>query len=610
MNENIKQKLSLLPSCPGSYQMLDAGGNIIYVGKAVNLKNRVSSYFVNLSSHNEKTKALVKNIADFNYIVTPTELDALCLEANLIKKHQPYYNILLKDGKQFAYIKINTKAPYPKIEVVRKVKNDGFKYFGPYFNGVYYKEIIELISYAFNLRTCNFKFSAEKPLKRPCLNFDMGLCCAPCVNKVSQQEYLSKVKQTIDFLNGNTLNIKQILTQKMQHFASKQNFETALIYRNLLNTVNKLDNKVHTQLTSTLEGDVIGFCTNGVYSCVSVATIISGKILGVENFILNSVSENSGEIIAEFLTQYYTSNKIIPKQILVPCQIKDSEILKQYLTSLKGTNVNIVYVQKGEKKKVVEIANQNAEEFLQKNIEKEKQQELLTLGACKQLQEYLGLKELPLRIEGYDISNISGTNKVASMVVFINGKPAKQHYRKFKIDDIEGQNDFACMNEVLLRRANELKKATDLSFSQKPNLILIDGGKGQLSSALASIKPNIDCDVISLAKRLEEVFKPNSSVPIVLSHSTYALRLLQRVRDESHRFAITFHRQRRNKQTLKNTLGEIKGIGKTKQQHLFNHFKSFEKIKNASVYELMQVNRISKTDAVNIFNFYHKDISE
>lgn len=607
MNENIRQKLADLPQCAGSYQMLDKGGNIIYVGKAVNLKNRVSSYFVNTRSHNEKTKALVKNIADFTYIVTPTELDALCLEANLIKQHQPYYNILLKDGKQFAYIKINTKAPYPKIEVVRKVKNDGYKYFGPYFNGVYYKEIIELISYAFNLRTCNFNFSETKPLKRACLNFDMGLCCAPCVNKVSQQEYSNKVKLAIDFLNGNTATVKQILTQKMQHFASLQNFETALIYRNLLATVNKLDNKVHTQLTSTLECDVIGFCTNGIYSCISVATVKSGKILGVENFIINSVSENAGEIISEFLTQYYTQNKIIPKQIFVPYLIKDADVLKQYFTTLKGNVVNIVHVQKGEKKKLIEIANQNAEEFLQKNIEKEKQQELLTLGACKQLQEYLNLKEMPLRIEGYDISNISGTNKVASMVVFINGKPAKQHYRKFKIDDIEGQNDFACMNEVLERRANELKKATDLSFSQKPNLILIDGGKGQLSSALASIQPNIDCDVISLAKRLEEVYKPNNPIPVILNHSTYALRLLQRVRDESHRFAITFHRQRRNKQTLKNTLSEISGIGKTKQQHLFNHFKSFEKIKNASIYELMQASRISKTDAINIYNFYHKE---
>ena len=607
MNENIKQKLSSLPSCPGSYQMLDAGGNIIYVGKAVNLKNRVSSYFVNTRSHNEKTKALVRNIADFTYIITPTELDALCLEANLIKKHQPYYNILLKDGKQFAYIKINTKAPYPKIEVVRKVKNDGYKYFGPYFNGVYYKEIIELISYAFNLRTCNFKFSEEKPLKRACLNYDMGLCCAPCINKVSKEEYSKQVKLAIDFLNGNTSTVKQVLTEKMQNFASKQNFETALIYRNLLNTVSKLENKVHTQLTTAIDCDVVGYSNNGAYACVSVATVIKGKILGVENFIINPLSNNESEIISEFLTQYYTANKIIPKQLFLPCEIKDNEILKQYLTSLKGASVNIIWVQKGEKKKLVEIANQNAEEFLQKNIEKEKQQELLTLGACKQLQEYLNLKEMPLRIEGYDISNISGTNKVASMVVFINGKPAKAHYRKFKIDDIEGQNDFACMNEVLLRRSNELKKGTDLSFSQKPNLILIDGGKGQLSSALASIKPNIDCDVISLAKRLEEVYKPHSSVPVVLSHSTYALRLLQRVRDESHRFAITFHRQRRNKQTLKNTLSEIAGIGKTKQQHLFEHFKSFEKIKNASIYELMQVSRISKTDAVNIYNFYHKE---
>ena len=530
----------------------------------------------------------------------------MCLEANLIKKHQPYYNILLKDGKAFAYIKINTKAPYPKIEIVRKVKNDGYKYFGPYFNGVTYKEILELISYAFNLRTCNFKFSVEKPLKRACLNYDIGLCCAPCINNVSPIEYKEKVIDTVDFLNGNTSKVKQLLTNKMLSFAENQNFETALIYRNLLATLNKLDNKIHTQLTSNLDCDAVGFSSNGIYSCVSVATVKSGKILGVENFIINAVNNSFNEILAEFLTQYYTSNKIIPKQICLPFDLPNTNLLMQYLSQLKNGTVNISVAQKGTKKQLVNIATKNADEYLQKNIEKEKQQELLTLGACEQLKQLVGLKELPLRIEGYDISNISGTNKVASMVVFINGKPAKNHYRKFKIDDIEGQNDFACMNQVLLRRANELKKGTDLSFSQKPNLILIDGGKGQLSSALASIQTNIDCDVISLAKRIEEIYKPNNPVPVILNHSTYALRLLQRVRDESHRFAITFHRARRTKQMKQLTLTEIANIGKTKQKHLLEHFKSFEKIKNASVYELMQVNRISKQDALNIYNYYHK----
>ncbi len=604
MNDKIKQKLSSLPSSPGSYQMLDKDGNIIYVGKAVNLKNRVSSYFVNSSSHNEKTRNLVSHIDDFTYIVTPTELDALCLEANLIKKHQPYYNILLKDGKAFAYIKINTKHAYPKIEVVRKVKNDGYKYFGPYFNGVTYKEIIELISYAFNLRTCNFKFSEENPLKRACLNYDMGLCCAPCINNVSQKEYKQRVDETIDFLNGNTTKIKQLLTQKMLSFSANQNYETALIYRNLLSTLSKLDNKVHTQLSTLFDCDAVGFSSNGIYSCINISVIKNGKILGMENFIINAVSENNEEILLDFLTQYY-QNKLVPKILLVPFKLNQEELLESFFIQQNNTKVDIVSPVRGDKKSIIEIANKNAEEYLLKNIEKEKLMQLQTMGAVNQLKELLNLKELPLRIEGYDISNLGATNKVASMVVFINGKAEKSNYRKFKLDEVEGQNDFECMKQVLLRRAKELEKATDLSFSKKPNLIVIDGGKGQLSSALISIKPNFECDVISLAKQLEEVYVENKEQPIILSRSSYALKLLQRVRDESHRFAITFHRQRRTKQLTTDSLTQISNIGKTKRNHLIEHFKSFEKIKNASIYELMQVSRITKTDAVNIFNFFH-----
>lgn len=610
MNENIKNKLKLLPTNSGCYLMKDSSNNFIYVGKALNLKNRVSSYFVNTRSHNAKTKALVSNIADFEYFITPSELDALALESTLIKKHQPYYNILLKDGKAFTYIKINLKKEYPKVEIVRRISRDGAKYFGPYFAGISAKEIIELITTAFKLRTCNLKFSETKPLGRACLNASIGMCCAPCINLVSKKEYSKQVALALDFLNGNTKPIKQILTEKMMDFAENGNFESALIYRNLLDTLKKLDSHILTQLPQTINCDFVGYSDDGVHACVCVTLVRGGKTSGLENFIVNSPNSSREEILQEFLPQYYASNKLISPEIFLPFEISESNLLAEYFSNLTGKVVKLSVPQKGVKNKLVNLASENAKEFLNKNIVKETNKELLTRGACTQLQNLLNLKELPLRIEGYDISNISGTFKVASMVVFVNGEPAKAHYRKFKIKTVEGQNDFECMKEVLTRRISEFS-GSDISFSSKPNLILIDGGKGQLGMALSALEnANFSCDIVSLAKRIEEVFVPNQPISVLLPRNSYALRLLERVRDESHRFAITFHRKLRTKNSIKSSLEQIPGIGKTKQRNLFEHFKTIDKIKSARIFELKEVHSVNQKDAENIYKFFQNKKSD
>lgn len=596
----IKDKVHALPGLPGVYKMLDIYGNIIYIGKAKNLKNRVSSYFLNTKKL-PKVQNMVDNVYDFEYIITPSELEALNLESNLIHKHQPFYNILLKDGKAFAYIKIDYKNTYPQVIVTRKVKNDKCLYFGPYFNKINVTSLYKIINTTFKLRDCSLNLN--KVQKRECLNYQMHTCLAPCTRQCTETEYRQEVDKVIDFLKGDLSEAKRILTEKMQVYAEMEMYELAIEMRENLKAIEHIDAQNITGLNKNTDIDIFGFAENGDSAVVSVACVRGTKMVGLSNYNVIDASNAAHDIVTNFVTQYYLNEKIIPKNVIVE-YMDDS--LAEWLNSNAGKNINAMTGSRGIYSRLLKMANDNASEYLNKSIEKDKIYMLKTSGAMKILQKACGLSKLPKRIEGYDISNLGGTNTVASMVVFINGVPAKKMYRKFKIET-PGQNDFRNMHDVLNRRFNELKKAQDLSFSCRPDLILIDGGSIQLEFAKNAMDElGEDIDMISLAKREEEIYL-TSGQKVILSKDNYALKLLQNVRDESHRFAITFQKSLRQKNALKSELEKIELLGKKKATLLFDKFKSIDNIKNADIASLMQTEGIGKTLATNIYNYFHKE---
>ena len=595
MKKSLKEKLLSLPSSSGVYLMKDDKNNVIYVGKAKNLKRRVNSYFVQTDKP-IKTVNLVQNIADFDFILTPSDTDAFLLENNLIKKYQPHFNILLKDGKNYPYIKINVKEDFPKLEVTRKVKNDGAKYFGPYFNGISPTDILKIVSRAFSLRNCSKTIVAGKKIERPCLNYSMGLCSGACAGYITKEEYKKQVDEVIEFLKGDTRQVEEILRQKMEIASETQNYEKAIEIRDEIKALNKLKQKYTTQFPKLFNQDIVGYYTSGINACLTMMIVRNGKLMGVENFSLLDV-QDFATFSSTFLIQYY-QNRQIPKKIILPSQIEDMEELQQYFLQKYNQKVEFVVAQKGKNKKLVDLASLNGKEYLEKSIGVLKTREMKTIGAINRLKDVLKLDSVPYRMECYDISHISGTNSVASMVVFLNGEPAKKHYRKFNIKTVEGNDDFASMQEVLNRRLDKLYSSEDQSFSSMPNLVVLDGGKGQLSSVLEIWKErNVDIPLCSLAKQDEEVFVPNMAESIKLKKSDVALQVLQRIRDEAHRFAITFHRSKRTKSMTKSVLDDVRGIGKAKKKLLFDKFENIENIKNASIEELMLVKGITESEA-------------
>lgn len=602
MNNRIKDKLKLLTTKPGVYIMKDNDGIVIYVGKAKNLKNRVSQYFRN-SPKPRKVQAMVDSVDDFEYFITISEMDALALESNLIKKYQPFYNILLKDGKQFPYLKLNLKDPYPKLEIVRKVKNDGARYFGPYFAGIDVREIVKTINAAFKLRTCNNKISSTSIAKRECLNYSLGLCSAPCTKQISPTEYRKEIDKVIHFLNGNDEEIESILNQKMISASENQNFEQALLLRDRLKMIAKLKQRIVANLPKNVDKDVFAYHTDGLSGVITSMVVRGGKILGVMNYPCLDAELEESQTLFNFLIQYY-QNVIIPHDIILSHELCDKELFIEYFDK----KVNLISNPHGVNKTLLDMAKDNAIDYLEKHIEKEKLKYNNTFGALKQLKDKLGLKSIPLRMECYDISNISGTNKVCSMVVFKNGEPSKKDYRKFKIKTVKGSNDFASLAEALSRRLTRLRNGDGESFKERPDLLIIDGGKGQLSSTYEVLAQEgfADIDIVSLAKRIEEVFKPDSSSPILLKPASAELRMLQRIRDEAHRFAITFHRQIRGKKQTESELDQISGIGPKKRDELLRIFGTSEKIAEASIEELESVKSINTALAITIYKHFHK----
>ena len=601
MNDKIRQKLKTLTTKPGVYVMRNKSGEIIYIGKAKNLKNRVSQYFRN-SPKPSKVQAMVNNVDDFDYFIAVSELDALGLESNLIHKHQPFYNILLKDGKAFPYIKIDLKEDFPRLEIVRKVKkNDGCKYFGPYIAGIDPREILKTINMAFKIRTCKLKINSSTHAKRECLNYSLGLCLAPCTGRTTKEEYGEEIKKVVRFLNGNDDEIEKILKEKMEIASNLQNFERAIELRESLKMVTKLKQRVVANLPKDVNKDVFAYYTDGISGVINVMVVRGGKILGIVNFEQSDAELEEADTLFNFISQYY-GNMLVPNEIIVSHPI-DEELLKDFLEK----NVKVISNPHGVNLTLLKMAKENAEEYLEKKMEKEKIAYNSSIGAMKMLQEKLSLKNLPRRIECYDISHISGTNKVASMVVFVNGIAEKKEYRKFKIKTVEGNDDFASLKETLSRRLQRYKDQNGESFKEKPDLLVIDGGKGQLSSCyeiLRSFNLEKEIDIISLAKKLEEVYTVHSNLPIVLKYGSAELKLLQRVRDEAHRFAITFHRQIRTNAQTHLELEEINGLGKVKINALLKAFGSTENIKNASIEELCLIKGIHESLAHDIKNFF------
>ncbi len=595
--EDFKEKLKHLPESPGVYVMLDASGTVIYVGKAKNLKNRVRQYFFTALKP-EKTEAMVSHIADFYYIIAPTEIDALSLENNLIKKHKPRYNILLKDDKTYPYIRVDLSCDYPSFSITRKIKKDKAKYFGPFMGGVKAKEVLDMLNLAYKIRPCNKTLIKSKPTKE-CLNFHIGKCLSPCSNRVSKEEYRERVNKAVDFLSGNEKGVESLYREKMLVSAENEEFELAKKYRDCLNALEKIKQKRITSISKDISADVISIRNNGLYLAISTLFIRNGRMLGVKNFSSSSASQSDTQALSEFVVRYYKQGVDVPDEIIIDCHLEDEKVISEYIKRETGKAVTFTFAKTGVKRSLLDMAGANATEHLEVAVSKIEHKNDMTLKACERLKNLLGLKKYPKRMECYDISNISGVDKVGSMVVFIDGEPEKTEYRRFKIKSFEGADDYKAHQEMMERRIGRLLLG-DEKFSF-PDLMIIDGGKGQLSKVKEILdKYKVEVELIALAERQEEIFTVGSSSPIVLSKNDYALRLLQRIRDEAHRFAVTYHRSLRSKRALSSVLDKVEGLGKVKRQALIERFKDIGNIINASENELMQVKGVGKALAEEI----------
>ncbi|ADO78018.1 excinuclease ABC subunit UvrC [Halanaerobium praevalens] len=600
--QQIEAQLKELPRQPGVYLMKDETGMIIYVGKAKSLRNRVRSYF-RKNNQTYKTQMLVKYIADFDYIMTDTEVEAYILEANLIKKHQPKFNIRLKDDKSYPYIKITKNVDFPRVFKTRIVKNDGAEYFGPFADVDAIYKTLDVIKDIFQLRSCKKELKANDPEDRPCLNYHIDKCLGPCIGAVSKEDYHQLIDQVCLFLSGKQSQLKKQVEVQMKEAAAQRNFEKAARFRDALKAFTKLSESQKVMTDKNIDQDVVALVQGTEnQACAQLLLIRSGRLLGQEYFILEGTeAELESETMASFLQQYYEQAAGIPDELLLNTKLEEQDLLGQRLAEIKNKKVSIQYPQKGDKKKMLEMAERNAQQNLKKENIRSKYEKQRTSGAVEKLGEILGIEKAPYQIEGFDISNIQGTDSVASMVVFKDGRPSKQDYRRFKIKTVTGPDDFASMKEVVERRYARLLRED----KKLPDLILIDGGKGQLNAAYEILEflgiGNLP--IIGLAKREEEIFRPNTSEPITLPHHTPTLQLLQRVRDEAHRFAVSYHRKLRSRRLTHSMLDEIPGVGETRRTALLQHFGSLAKIREAKIWQLKEVKGISGKTARKIYDY-------
>ncbi|MDD2481178.1 MAG: excinuclease ABC subunit UvrC [Lutispora sp.] len=617
---NLEEKLKNLPDKPGVYIMKNEDNHIIYVGKAINLKNRVRQYFQASRNQHPKVTAMVENIRDFEYIITDSELEALILECNLIKKHRPRYNVMLKDDKHYPYIKVTLNESFPRVLKVREIKKDKAKYFGPYTDGKAVNQTIELISKIFPIRSCSKNIEKIAGKERPCLNAHINRCIAPCSGKVSKEEYGEIVKSILLFLEGKQHDLVLGLQEKMEKYAEALDFEKAAELRDQIDSVKKIGEK-QIIISSNLEDqDIIAYAESGEIVCIQAFFVRAGKLIGRETFFLSDLGNSDGsEIISSFLKQFYNKAIYIPKTILVSDEFDEKSIIEEWLGKKRGTKVNIIAPQRGDRRKLIQMARSNAEENLRLEMEKSEKSKK-TSEACMELGHYLNIEENIYRIEAFDISNIQGVDNVASMVVFEGGKPAKKNYRRFKIKGFEGQDDFGSMREIIGRRfihgIEERKKIDEENedyshgkFSQFPDVIMVDGGLGHVNAAAGVLKElNLSIPICGMVK--DDRHRTRGLIfddkEIAIPQRSEAFKLIAFMQDEAHRFAIEYHRSLRQKKVAKSILDEIEGIGPGRKKALFKHFKGIDEIKKANLEELTAVKGMNKKVAENIYNFFNK----
>ncbi|MDD2494376.1 MAG: excinuclease ABC subunit UvrC [Tissierellia bacterium] len=610
---DVQEELKKVPDNPGVYLMKNNFGEIIYVGKAKNLKKRVKQYF-HSKNHTTKIKAMIKNIIEFEYIITDNEVEALILEANYIKKHRPKYNTLLRDDKQYPYIKITVQEKYPRIFKVREVKKDGAKYYGPYTSNYAVNEIIDLIGNLYKLRKCSLKLDGTRANERPCLNYHIHRCNAPCMGDVDEKEYREEVNEAISFLSGKDERLVETLKTKMKIASDNLDFESAAKYRDQIKALEIINEKQKiVSTTSSMDQDIVGVAIGIEEACIQVFFIRNGKIMGREHFLLTNISENDTreEIIKSFLTQFYTGTVYIPKEIYIETEIEDIKIFEDYLSGKRGNNVHVKVPSKGEKSLLIKMVKKNALEILEKGSQRIKRELDESIQAVGELKDLLNLDEKPLRIEAYDISNIQGVESVGSMVVFENGVMTKSNYRRFKIKTVHGPDDYKSMEEVLERRINRgLSEDNDMKgFNKMPDLILIDGGKGQTNVAENVIKNfglNIPiCGMIKDDKHTTRglIYKGRE---IEFKKTDKVYRLIYKIQEEAHRFAIEYHRNLRDKTLFKSELDNIENIGSKRKINLLKTFGSVENIKKKSIEELKCAPGMNIKAAESVFNYFNK----
>ena len=617
----IEEELKKLPGQPGVYIMHDAKDAIIYVGKAISLKNRVRQYFQSSRDKTAKIKQMVSKIARFEYIVTDSELEALVLECNLIKEHRPRYNTMLKDDKTYPYIKVTASEEYPRILFSRQMKKDKNKYFGPFTSAGAVKDTIELIRKIYRIRACSRKLPQDMGKNRPCLYYHIHQCDAPCQGYISQADYQKSVKQAVGFLNGQYEPVMKYLEEKMRTASETMEFEKAIEYRDLLDSVRKVAQKQKITSQSMEDRDIIAMAKDERDAVVQVFFVRDGKLIGREHFHMNLTgSESKAEILNSFVKQFYAGTPFVPHEIWVQEELEDAEVIASFLTARRGQKVRFVVPKMGEKERLVELAEKNAKMVLSQDKEKIKREELRTIGAMNQIGSWIGLSGIK-RVEAYDISNISGFESVGSMIVYENGRPKRNDYRKFRIRTVQGPNDYASMREVLLRRFShgleETKKLQaeggDLamgSFTRFPDLLMMDGGRGQVNIALEVLRElQLEIPVCGMVKddnhRTRGLYYQNVEIPI--DRHSEGFQLITRIQDEAHRFAIEYHRSLRGKEQVRSVLDDIKGIGPARRKSLMRTFKTIEAVREASVEELEAAPQMNRAAAEAVYIFFRDD---
>lgn len=614
-NFNIQEELKKLPGKPGVYLMHDEKDAIIYVGKAISLKNRVRQYFQSSRNKGAKIEQMVTHISRFEYIVTDSELEALVLECNLIKEHRPKYNTMLMDDKTYPFIKVTVNEPFPRVMMARRMKKDKAKYFGPYTSAGAVKDTIELIRKLYHIRSCNRSLPKDIGKERPCLNYHIHQCYAPCQGYISREEYRKSIDEVVRFLNGNYDPILKELEEKMLDASENLEFEKAIEYRELLASVQKIAQKQKITDTAGDDRDIIAMASEGEDAVVQVFFIRGGRLIGRDHFYLK-IAENDtkSEILSSFIKQFYAGTPYIPAELMLPEEIEDQEIIEEWLTTRREHKVRLRIPKKGTKEKLVELAQKNAQMVLKNDKERLKREEGRTIGAVKELEKILGLTRI-IRMEAYDISNTNGFDSVGSMVVYEHGKPKRNDYRKFKIKSVQGPDDYASMNEVLTRRFEHgLRERQDESetggFQAFPDLIMMDGGRGQVNIALEVLeKLNLHIPVCGMVKddnhRTRGLYFNNVELPI--DRNSECFRLITRIQDEAHRFAITFHRQLRSKGQVHSILDDITGVGPARRKDLMRSFENIEAIRNATVDDLKELPSMNEKSAQEVYKFFHQD---